>query len=251
MKSEAPEVTGTELEIVTPAATEILDPDVDRLATLYTNARTDRDLLAVWLKSHADGSPHTIRIYSRVGERFLGALAAAGSNLRQATVEDVQAALEAMRSKADGSPVRPATVNTYVAAVKSFLGFAHRVGFTRFNAGPLIKLKKAPRQIAQRILSEVETAVLIRAAKSDRDRLMFDLAYFGGLRVSELVSLTWGQVIRRDSGEAQLSIVGKGSKSREVPIPAVIATRLFASRGDAPASCAGVPIRAVAGQPTE
>jgi hypothetical protein len=24
--------------------------------------------------------------------------------------------------------------NTYVAAVKSFLGFAHRVGFTRFNA---------------------------------------------------------------------------------------------------------------------
>jgi hypothetical protein len=28
--------------------------------------------------------------------------------------------------------------------------------------------------------------------------------------VSELVSLTWAQVIRRDSGEAQLSIVGKG-----------------------------------------
>src|SRR5262249_2235971 len=241
MKSEAPEVTGTELEIVTPAATEILGPDVDRLATLYNNARTDRDLLAVWLKSHADGSPHTIRICSRVGERFLGALAAAGSNLRQATVEDVQAALEAMRSKADGSPVRPATVNTYVAAVKSFLGFAHRVGFTRFNAGPLIKLKKAPRQIAQRILSEVETAVLIRAAKSDRDWLMSDLAYFGGLRVSELVSLTWGQVIRRDSGEAQISIVGKGSKSREVLIPAVIATRLFASRGDAPASAAVFP----------
>src|SRR5262249_59544996 len=87
--SEVLEVTGTELEIVTPAATEILGPDVDRLATLYTNARTDRDLLAVWLKSHADGSPHTIRICSRVGERFLGALAAAGSNLRQATVEDV------------------------------------------------------------------------------------------------------------------------------------------------------------------
>lgn len=37
-------------------------------------------------------------------------------------------------------------------------------------------------------------------------------------------------------GEAQLSIVGKGSKGREVLIPAVIATRLFASRDDAPAS---------------
>src|SRR5262245_46223957 len=45
---------------------------------------------------------------------------------------------------------------------------------------------------------------------------MFDLACFRGLRVSELVSLTWGQVIRRESGEAQLSIVGKGGKGREV-----------------------------------
>jgi hypothetical protein len=56
----------------------------------------------------------------------------------------------------DGSPVRPAIVNTYVAAVKSFLGFAHQVCFTRFNAGPLIKLKKASRQVAQRILGELE-----------------------------------------------------------------------------------------------
>jgi hypothetical protein len=59
----------------------------------------------------------------------------------------VQAALEAIRAKEDGSPVKPATVNNNVAAVKSFLCFAHRVGFTRFNADPLIKLKEAPRRV--------------------------------------------------------------------------------------------------------
>ena len=37
-------------------------------------------------------------------------------------------------------------------------------------------------------------------------------------------------------GEAQLSILGKGSKGREVLIPAVIAAGLFAARDDAPAS---------------
>ena len=88
--------------------------------------------------------------------------------------------------------------------------------YWRRRPAKLTKLKQAPRQITQRILSEVEIATLIRAAKTDRDRLMFDLAYFGGLRASELVSLTWAQVIRRDSGEAQLSIVGKGSRGREV-----------------------------------
>jgi integrase len=177
-----------------------------------------------------------VRAYRRVGERFLGALAAIGAGLRAATVEDVQAALEAMRIKQDGSPVRPATVNTYVAAVKSFLGFANRLGFTRFNAAPLIKGKKAPRRVAQRILGELEVRDLIKHAKPGRDRLMLQVAYFGGLRVSELVSLAWSQVIRRDSGEAQLSIVGKGDKAREVLIPAAIATPLLASRGDAPAS---------------
>ena len=139
-------MTGTELKIVLPAETEVLGSEVDRLPTLHTNARTDADLLTVWLKSHADGSAHTRRAYQRVGARFLEALHAVGGDLRRATVEDVQAALEAMRSKADGAPVKPATVNMYVATVKSFLGFAHRVGFTRFNAAPLIKLKKAPRQ---------------------------------------------------------------------------------------------------------
>jgi len=227
-------MTGTELKIVTPAETEVLGPEVDRLATLHTNARTDADLLTVWLKSHADGSAHTRRAYQRVGARFLEALHAAGGDLRRATVEHVQGALEAMRSKADGEPVKPATVNMYVAAVKSFLGFAHRVGFTRFNAAPLIKLKKAPRQVAQRILGELEVRKLIDAANPGRDRLMLEVGYFGGLRVSELVSLTWAQVIRRDSGEAQLEVVGKGDKVRQVLIPAVIAARLLASRNDAP-----------------
>jgi hypothetical protein len=49
----------------------------------------------------------------------------------------VQAALDEIRRKDDGSWVKPASVNTYV-------GFAHRVGYTRFNAAPLIKVKKAP-----------------------------------------------------------------------------------------------------------
>ena len=229
-------MTGTELKVITPAATEVLGPEVDRLATLHTNAQTDGELLKVWLKSHRDGSPHTVRVYERVGARFLSALAAAGAGLRTATVEDVLQAVEAMRVKEDGSPVKPATVNTYVASVKSFLGFAHRVGFTRFNAAPLIKLKKAPRQVAQRIMGELEVRMLIRAARPGRDRLMLEVAYFGGLRVSELVSLTWSQVIRRDNGEAQLEVVGKGDKVRQVLIPAAIAGPLFASRGDAPAS---------------
>ena len=233
-------MTGTELEIIPPLHTEISGSTAERLPEFHTNATTDLDLLAVWLKSHAAGSRHTLRAYERIGRRFVEALS--GTSIKRARVEDVQNALEAMRTKSDGSMSSAATVNTYVAAVKALLGFAHKVGFTRFNAGPLIKLRKAPRKTAQRLLSQVELHLLLRAARSNRDRLMLEVAYFGALRVSELASLTWSQIIPRETGEAQLAIVGKGDKPRNILVPADLAAALRELRGDASASARVFPI---------
>ena len=235
-------MTDTELEIIPPIQAEIAGSSAERLPELHTNATTDLDLLAVWLKAHADGSHHTRRAYERIGRRFVDALAAAGTNLKRATVEDVQNALEAMRTKEDGSSSSAASRNTYVAAVKAFLGFAHKVGFTRFNAAPLIKLRKAPRKSAQWLLSQVELHLLLRAARTRRDRLMLEVAYFGALRVSELASLAWGQVIPCETGEAQLAIVGKGDKPRNILIPADLAAALRELRGDASESARVFPI---------
>jgi site-specific recombinase XerD len=99
---------------------------------------------------------HTRRAYERIGRRFLDALTAGGTNFRDANVDDVLAALEVMRTKADGTTASAAIVNTSIAAVKSFLGFAHQVGFTLFNAAPMIKLKKVQRERAQRLMSDVD-----------------------------------------------------------------------------------------------
>jgi site-specific recombinase XerC len=71
----------------------------------------------------------------------------------------------------------------------------------------------------QRIMGELEVGMPIRAARPGRDRQLLEVAYFGGMRVSELVSLPWSQVIRRDTGEAQLPIVGKGDKFARAPHP--------------------------------
>ncbi len=224
------------MQIVSPAELEVFGPEtpgIERLAGLGTNARDDKELMEVWLKSHQDGSPHTLTLYRRIGERFLAALVVAGVGLRNATVEDVLKAIDTKRVKADGTAVKPSSVNTYVASVKSLLGFAHKVGYTRFSAGPLVKLKKTGRVVAHRIMSELATRKLIDAGKPGRDRLSLEVAYFGGLRITELVTLEWRQIIPRDSGEAQLELVGKGDKVRQVLLPAAIAKQLLASRGDA------------------
>jgi integrase/recombinase XerD len=62
-------------------------------------------------------------------------------------------------------------------------------------------------------------ALLIRAAPSKRDRVLREVAYAGGIRVSEIVALTWSDVLPRDEGRVQLSITGKGGKVRQVLLP--------------------------------
>ena len=103
------------------------------------------------------------------------------------------------------------------------LSYAHKLGYTVFNAGTTVKVRSDSGNrgatLAKRIVTETEVALLIRAAPSKRDRVMVEVAYAGGLRVSELVSLAWADVLPRDGGRVQLSITGKGGKVRNVLLP--------------------------------
>ena len=65
---------------------------------------------------------------------------------------------------------------------------------------------------------------------------MIEVGYAGGLRVSELVALTWSDVIERDGGKVRLSVLGKDHKRREVLLPEVVSHSLLSLRGDAGAN---------------
>jgi site-specific recombinase XerD len=192
-----------------------------------TRATTDEGLVRTWLAQHS-ASPHTRRIYERTARRFLAALP---SQLRSATLEDMRKGFEAIAVREDGSPAARSTVTAQTAIVKSLLSFGARVGYLRANLGELFKLKAVPPDRARRIMSEADTFVLLRSAETERDSLLLETAYYGGLRVSELVSLTWGRLLDREDGKLQIAgLVGKGGKEREVLLPADLAARLRAFR---------------------
>ncbi len=198
---------------------------------VHTKATNDQALMMEWLGGY-DG--HTRRAYERIGHRFLEAL---DTPLRDAAVEDYRRAVDTLAIKPDGSEASNATKATYTATIKSFLGFAHQLGYIAFNAAPLIKVKKAQRDLAKRIISEIDIGLLITNSETTRERLLVEVGYYGGLRVSELVNLKWGDLIERDCDRLQIaSLVGKGGKVREVLLPAGVSRRLRSCRGDAPAN---------------
>ncbi len=191
--------------------------------TRATRASSDDELVASWLAGLA--SPRTRRNFGATAKRFLTAL---GMSLRTATVEDIRDALGTLTSGVSAS-----TGRQYVQRVRSLIGYGHRLGFLTFNAAAVIKVGTAPSQLAQRILSEVEVGLLLRSASTGRDRTLLAVAYAGGLRVSELVALTWADVIARDGGRVQLSVLGKGSKRREVLLPSTVGSAVLAIRNGA------------------
>ena len=113
----------------------------------------------------------------------MDALIDLGVDLRSATVEDVRDAIEAITTGRSAS-----TAKQYVLRVKTLLSYAHKLGYTRFNAGTTIKVRSCQDsgELAKRIISELEVSLLVRAARDGRNRLLIQTLYGGGLRVAEL-----------------------------------------------------------------
>jgi integrase/recombinase XerD len=193
-----------------------------------TRAQNDEQILESWLASL--NSAHTRKNFEITARRFMPLLPEGG--LRAATVEDVRDVLTVITKG-----VSEAAGRQYVLRVKSMLGYAHRLGYLQFNAGATIKVRSDARNrganLAKRIISEVDVALLVRGARTRRDRVLLEVLYAGGPRVSEVASLMWSDVIPRDKEQVQLNIVGKGGVTRQVLLPAAVSRSLLSLRGEA------------------
>ena len=74
---------------------------------------------------------------------------------------------------------------------------------------------------------------------------------FGGLRVSELAGLTWSDIVARNKGQVQLSVLGKGGIVRQVLLPEAVSRALLSLRGDAGANDAVLASRKTDARLTE
>jgi integrase/recombinase XerD len=177
-------------------------------------------MLRLWLHGR---SRHTVRAYEADARTFL---AHAGRPLRAATVGDVQSFGAAL------AHLSPAARARRLSAVKSLLAYAHRLGYLPFDVGAPVRLPPVKAALAERIVEPEAVHRLLALEADARNHALLRLLYLGGLRVSEACALRWRDLAPRDDA-GQVTVFGKGGRTRVVLLPAGVWRELSALRGSA------------------
>jgi integrase/recombinase XerD len=126
-----------------------------------------------------------------------------------------------------------ASIARKVAAIRSFARFAHGEGYLASNFADALEVHRAPQRLP-RALSAQKMSGLLDAASGVqitdlRDRAILELFYSTGMRVSELVGLTVGDL---DADARLVRCVGKGNKERLAPVgePALLCIAAYLKR---------------------
>lgn len=144
----------------------------------------------------------------------------------------------------------PATVRRKLASLRTF--YSHLVRENAASANPFGALK-GPRmpKMLPKTLSADDVKAFLNAPAAElarkrisrfeflRDKALFEFLYSTGCRISEALSVKWGDV---DFSRGSLVVTGKGSKQRLVILgrPALSALKKYA--GESPDASSGAPV---------
>jgi integrase/recombinase XerC len=117
--------------------------------------------------------------------------------------------------------LKAATIRRKLAAVRGLFRFLSRDGLIANDPARLLRLPKMPKTLPVVPNAEVTNAVVdanlpaeMESADPPRDRLLLEMLYGCGLRVSEVVGLNIEDI---DRSERWLRVRGKGRKERQTP----------------------------------
>jgi len=185
-------------------------------------AHSDAQCIQTWLH----GRPaHTQRAYAGDIARFC---AVARKPLPSVTLADLQGFADSLNIDTLASASRYRTLS----AVKSLLAFGHRLGYLPFDVGRALRLPAVRSRLAERILPEADVIRILSLEPNERNRALLFLLYASGVRVSEVCGLCWRDVQANGDG-VQITVFGKGGKTRAIQMSASIATALAKLRGEA------------------
>ena len=182
-----------------------------------SQADDDFHLITLWLQGK---SLHSQEAYQRDIEQFVDFV---DLPLSEVKIQHIWDWMDSLKTKDH----LPATLARKLAALKSLFTYGHKIGYLVFNVGAAVNLPKVQDKLSERILSEEDISAILGQATTLRNHVLLKLFYASGARVSELVNLYWGAVISRNHDQGQITVHGKGNKTRVLKLTGAVWTDLM------------------------
>jgi len=160
-------------------------------------------------------SAHTLDAYRRDLDALVAWTAAQGiDDLATVHTEQLRAFIAAEHRRG----LSPKSLQRRLSACRSCYQWLLKHGRIAASPAAGIRAPKAPRKLPQ--VLDVDEAVQLVELPTDaplgvRDRAILELFYSSGLRLSELCALRWRAL---DLADGLVTVLGKGSKQRSVPV---------------------------------
>jgi integrase/recombinase XerC len=171
-------------------------------------------------RSRRNDSPHTLRNYGADLEEFLAYFTPPASEPPPLAAIDLLSLREWLGHLYDRGQ-KPATIRRKLASLRSLFRFLAREHRMEGNPARLLRLPKMPKTLPEVPNAEVTNALIDGSSNEDldrpfpeRDRLLLELLYGCGLRISEAMGLNLEDF---DRGERWVRVRGKGRKERQIP----------------------------------
>jgi len=174
-------------------------------------------------------SPHTLRNYEADLRDFAHYFTPPESTPPALNDFDLLALREWLAHLYDRQ-LKPATIRRKLASLRGLFKFLSREGQIAKDPARLLRLPKMPKTLPDVPNAETTNAIVdanlppeLERPDPKRDRLLLEMLYGCGLRVSEAVGLDIEDI---DRSERWLRVRGKGRKERQVPYGTKAATAL-------------------------
>ena len=162
-------------------------------------------------------SPHTIDAYRRDLSQFAGFLSDSGEQTEGIDFRVIRRWVVALVSEGDSSR----TVNRKVVSLRSYFKYLMKQGLATVNPMEKVGLLKIDKNIPVFVTADKmdelldEEPVDTADFKTKRDRMVLELFYMTGIRLSELIRLTDSDV---DAAAMNVKVLGKRNKERLIPL---------------------------------
>ena len=171
----------------------------------------------IYLQTQRRYSERTVDTYRKSLKKYLATLAD-NTPLEAFTEMSVKNFVWELKIK---QKLAPTSICEHLAALKSFGKYLVRSKILQKNPAETVPMPKRPKRLVQFLgqkdLAEEKFPELPEkpTLKQVRARLLLELIYGSGLRISECQSLCWNQLQIK---EKLVRVIGKGNKERIVPI---------------------------------